>query len=465
MVLGGIHNCQKPLTLDGSNNNIPPNLLGGFRHGEIVNICVIGSGYVGLVAGTCLSELGNNVICVDNNEKKIEMLQKGEMPIYEPGLKELVERNAREGRLGFTTDLKDAVKKSDVVFIAVGTPPKSNGEADLSYIEGVAREIAGAISSYTVVVEKSTVPVETGEKVAATIEKSGVDRKLFDVVSNPEFLREGTAVDDFMNPDRVVIGSNSKKAVEIMKQLYAPLKVPILVTDIRSAEIIKHASNSFLATKISFINAVANVCELANADIVKVAEGIGLDSRIGKKFLNAGIGYGGSCFPKDVSAFIKISERLGYDFTFLKEVERINKEQRNRFIKKIEDELWNIKGKTVGILGLAFKPNTDDMREAPSIDIINALQQEGAKIKAFDPEAMETSKEILRDVQYCKDVYEAAKDSDALVICTEWNEFKEMDLEKINKLMKSNLIIDGRNIFEPGKMKKLGFRYISIGRK
>ncbi len=430
-----------------------------------MNIAVIGSGYVGLVAGTCLSELGNNVICVDNNAEKIEILKKGGVPIYEPGLEELIERNVKENRLSFTTDLKQAVKKSEIVFIAVGTPPKPNGEADLSYVENVAKEIAQAIEHYTIVVEKSTVPVETGEKVAETIKKQKVKPELFDVASNPEFLREGSAIQDFMKPDRVVIGSNSEKAIKKMKELYAPLNVPILVTDIRSAEIIKHASNSLLATKISFINAVANVCEVTGADIKKVAEGIGLDKRIGDKFLNAGIGYGGSCFPKDVQAFIKISSKNGYEFNLLQEVEAINKRQRERFVKKVADALWIVKGKTVGVLGLAFKPNTDDMRAAPSIDVINKLQAEGAKIKAFDPVAKETAKKILKDVEYCKDVYEVAKGADALVICTEWNEFREMDLNKVKSLMNHPLIIDGRNIFEPSKLKELGFNYISIGRK
>ncbi len=430
-----------------------------------MNIAVIGVGYVGLTSGTCLAELGNNVICVDIDKEKIDKLNNGEMPIYEPSLKELVERNTKESRLMFTTDLKEAIKKSDIIFICVGTPPRENGEADLSYVENVARQIAEHMDSYKVIVEKSTVPVETGEKVAETIKQNNVHNVEFDVVSNPEFLREGSAVHDTFNPDRIVIGANSEKAIEIMKKLYSPIKAPLIITDIRSAEVIKHASNSFLATKISFINAISNICELTGADIEKVAEGMGYDKRIGRSFLNAGIGYGGFCFPKDAAAFIRISDKYGYDFKLLKEVQKINDSRKEMFIKKIEKALWNLKGKTIGVLGLSFKPNTDDMRFAPSIDIINALQGEGAKIKAYDPEATEGAKKILKEVDYCKDPYEAAKDANALLILTEWNEFKELDLEKIKSLMKDKLVIDGRNIYNPEEMKRLGFAYLSVGRK
>ncbi|MBS3103208.1 UDP-glucose/GDP-mannose dehydrogenase family protein [Candidatus Woesearchaeota archaeon] len=429
-----------------------------------MNIAIIGSGYVGLTTGTCFAELGNNVICADIDKEKVENLRKAIMPIYEPGLKELLERNIREKRLEFTTDIKKAVSSAEVIFICVGTPPKESGEADLSYVENVADEIAKTISSYKVIVEKSTVPVETGEKVMETIRANNRNKVEFDVVSNPEFLREGSAVSDFMNPDRIVIGANSKKAREMMEKLYKPLNAPILFTDIKSAELIKHASNSFLAAKISFINAVANICELTGADVEKVAEGMGLDKRIGKQFLNAGIGYGGSCFPKDVDAFVKLAEKKGYNFELLKAVQKINKLQRNLFIKKIEDALWNIKNKTIGILGLAFKPNTDDMREAPSLDIISALQREGAKIKAYDPEAAEKSSKIFGNIEYCNDPYEAAKDSDALVILTEWSEFKELDLKKVKSLMRNSLVIDGRNIYNKSEMEKLGFKYISVGR-
>ena len=430
-----------------------------------MKITVIGTGYVGLTSGTCLAELGNDVICVDVIKEKIDMLNKGEMPIYEPGLKELVSRNVKEGRLKFTTDIKGAIKHSEIIFICVGTPPKNNGEADLSYVEDVAKEIAEHMDSYKVIVEKSTVPVETGEKVKESIKQNNKNNVEFDVVSNPEFLREGSAVEDTFNPDRIVIGTDSKKAADIMKKLYSPIKSPLIITDIRSAEIIKHASNSFLATKISFINAIAHICELTNADVEKVSEGLGYDKRIGKSFLNAGIGYGGFCFPKDASAFIRIAEKLGYDFKLLKEVQNINEKQIDFFIKKIEKALWNIKGKKIGVLGLAFKPNTDDMRFAPSVEIINILQKGGAKIKAYDPEAIENAKKILKDVEYCEDAYKTAEDVDALLILTEWNEFKEIDLGKIKSLMKNNLVIDGRNIYNPEEMKKSGLKYVSIGRK
>jgi len=430
-----------------------------------MKIAVIGAGYVGLTSGTCFAELGNDVICVDIDKEKIDMLNNGKIPIYEPGLKELIDRNRKENRLRFTTDIKEAIKDSEIIFICVGTPPKNNGEADLSYVEAVAKEIAEHMESYKVIVEKSTVPVETGEKVAETIKLNNKHNAEFDIVSNPEFLREGSAVNDTFSPDRIVIGTDSKKAADMMRKLYEPIKAPLIVTDIRSAEIIKHASNSFLATKISFINAIANICEKTGADIEKVAEGMGYDKRIGKAFLNAGIGYGGFCFPKDSAAFMRIAEKYGYDFKLLKDVQEINEKQKEFFIKKIEKALWNLKDKKIGILGLAFKPNTDDMRFAPSIDIINYLQKEGAKIKAYDPEAVENAKKLLKDIKYCKDPYEAAESADALLILTEWNEFKELDLDKIKDLMKNKLIIDGRNIYKPEEMKKLGFSYISIGRK
>lgn len=430
-----------------------------------MKIAVVGSGYVGLVTGACFAELGNDVICVDIDEDKINKLNNGIIPIYEPGLEELVARNRKEQRLRFTTDLREAIMHSEIIFICVGTPPKDNGEADLSYVENVARTIADVMDSYKLIVEKSTVPVETGEKVARTIRDYNSHKVDFDVVSNPEFLREGSAVNDFMAPDRIVVGCESEKAKKIMEKLYAPLKAPIIFTDIKSAEIIKHASNSFLAAKISFINAIANICELAGADVEKVAEGMGYDKRIGRRFLNAGIGYGGFCFPKDAEAFIKISKKLGYDFKLLKAVQEINQRQRKNFVKKIEKALWVVKGKIIGVFGLSFKPNTDDMRFAPSIDIIEELQREGAKIKAYDPEAMQRAKGILKNVVYCSNPYEVAKDSDALVILTEWNEFKEIDLKKIKSLMKHPLIIDGRNIYEPEAVKKEGFTYVSIGRK
>lgn len=430
-----------------------------------MKITIIGSGYVGLVTGTCLADLGNDVICVDIVEEKINNLKKGIIPIFEPGLDELIKRNVKEKRLTFTTDLKDSIRKSEIIFIAVGTPPKANGEADLSYIENVARAIGNEIDSYKVIVEKSTVPVETGEKVKKVIQLNNPHKAEFDVVSNPEFLREGSAVSDFLNPDRIVIGTDSKRAAEMMARLYKPLNATMITTDIRSAEIIKHASNSFLATKISFINAIANICEKAGGDVEKVAEGMGYDKRIGRSFLNAGIGYGGSCFPKDVSAFIKIAEKNGYDFRLLRDVESINKQQKLDFIKKIEENMWILNDKKIAILGLSFKPNTDDMREAPSIDIINALQKEGAKIKAYDPEASEKSRALLKNVDYCSNPYDAVSGCDAMVIVTEWNEFKELDMEKVKSLLNRPLIIDGRNIYDSAQMKKLGFEYVSIGRK
>jgi len=429
-----------------------------------MKISIIGTGYVGLVTGSCFADLGNEVICVDNNVKKIELLKKNVMPIYEPGIEELVRRNRKNGRLVFSASIKEGVKKSDIIFIAVGTPPKDNGEADLSSIEKVSCEIARAMTSYKLIVEKSTVPVETGKWVEHTIKinsKRGVE---FDVASNPEFLREGSAINDFMHPDRIVIGVETKRARDILFELYKPLKAPIIVTDIKSAEIIKHASNSFLAAKISFINAVSNICEAVGADVVKVAEGMGIDPRIGRSFLNAGVGWGGSCFPKDLAAFIRISEKLGYDFELLKAVEKINEEQKRLFVKKIEDTLWILDGKTIGVLGLSFKPNTDDIRFSPSIDVIKMLQKDGARIKTFDPQAMNKAKEVLDGVKFCKDAYEVARGSDCLVVVTEWNEFKEIDLLKIKRLLKVPLIIDGRNIYDPEKMKKLGFNYICIGR-
>lgn len=431
-----------------------------------MRICVVGTGYVGLVTGTCLAELGNNVICIDADTEKIDTLQKGIMPIYEPGLEEIVHRNVKEERLAFTTSIAEGVGASDIVFIAVGTPPKEDGEADLSFVEEVARDIALNMKSYKVIVEKSTVPVETGEWVAHTIKINNKNKVEFDVVSNPEFLREGTAIHDTMNPERIIIGTNSERAERIMRELYKPFNAPIIVTDIKSAEIIKHASNAFLAMKISFINAISIICELTGADVVKIAEGMGYDSRIGKAFLNAGCGFGGFCFPKDLEAFIKISEKLGYDFELLRAVKKINEEQKKLMAKKIKDALWIIKGKTIGILGLAFKPNTDDMRFAPSIDIIKQLQIDGARIKVFDPVAMERADRhrLLEDVEFCKNAYEAAMDCDCLVILTEWNEFRKLDLLRIKETMKNPVIIDGRNIYDPATMKEMGIVYAGIGR-
>ncbi|MDB4349466.1 UDP-glucose/GDP-mannose dehydrogenase family protein [Omnitrophica bacterium] len=430
-----------------------------------MNIAIIGTGYVGLVTGACLAELGNNVICVDNDKFKIESLKKGRITIYEPGLGELVKRNLRRNRLEFTSGIKGAVKKSRIIFIAVGTPPKPNGEADLSFVEDVSKEIAKSMTSYKLIVEKSTVPIETGGWVERTIKLNNKRKISFNVASNPEFLREGSAVDDFMHPDRIVIGVENKKAKDLLLELYEPLNVPIVVTNIKSAEIIKHASNSFLATKISFINAISNICERGGADIVEVAKGIGLDKRIGPSFLDAGIGFGGSCLPKDIHAFVYISEKLGYNFDLLREVRKINEDQRELLIKKIKDNVWNLENKTIGVLGLSFKPNTDDIRDAPAVDIIRALVKQGVKVKVFDPQAMKKAKGILKGVTFCKDPYDVAGKSDCLLVVTEWNEFKELDFKRIKKLLRQPLIIDGRNMYEPKKMKRLGFKYIGIGRK
>jgi UDPglucose 6-dehydrogenase len=406
------------------------------------------------------------VVGIDNDLAKIRKLKGGKIPIYEPGLEEMIRRNVKACRLSFASDVKTGVKNSEVIFIAVGTPPKDNGEADLSFVERVAKDIAVSMRSYKLIVEKSTVPVNTGEWVERTMKTFNKRGVKFDVASNPEFLREGSAIDDFMNPDRVVIGVNSKKARDILTELYKPLKAPIVVTDIKAAELIKHASNSFLAMKISFINAIANICDRIGADVSEVAKGIGLDKRIGDKFLNAGLGFGGFCFPKDLSAFIRIAEKAGYELGLLKEVEKINSGQKLMLIKKLEDLVWNLPGKTVGILGLAFKPDTDDLRYAPSIDIISILKKQGVKIKVFDPVAMPKARKILgKGVCFCKDAYSAAEGSDCLIIVTEWNQFKELDLARIKRSMKQPVIVDGRNIYNPDEMRKAGFTYACIGRR
>jgi UDPglucose 6-dehydrogenase len=429
-----------------------------------VNLSVIGTGYVGLVTGTCFAEAGHNVICVDRDAEKVKLLQGGGMPIYEPGLEELVKRATAAGRLRFTTSTAEGVEGSDVVFIAVPTPPMPDGSVDLSFIEGVSREIAGAMNSYKIIVDKSTVPVKTGQKVAETIKRYCKSRIDFDVVSNPEFLREGFAVDDFMKPDRVVVGVASQRPVQSMKEIYAPYNAPIIVTDINSAELIKHAANSFLALKISYINAVSIVCEASGANVQEVAAGMGMDARIGRRFLDASLGFGGSCFPKDLSAFIQISETMGYSFGLLKEVQRINAEQMNRFIKKIVDTMWVLKGKTIGVLGLAFKQNTDDVRESPAIDLCRRLQKEGAALRVHDPQAMEKAKAVLKDVTYVADMDEVADGCDALVIATEWPQFKQLNLERARRSLTHPIIFDGRNLFDIDEMERLGFLYKSIGR-
>ena len=437
-----------------------------------MKIAVIGAGYVGLVSGVCFAHIGHEVTCIDVNKERIRNLKKGKVPIYEPGLDKLLEESLANGRLSFAPSIKEGIKGSIAIFIAVGTPSKKNGDADLTYVENVAREIAENMDSYKLVIEKSTVPAETGKKVERTIrlniprkyKKEGKQVFDFDVASNPEFLREGSAVSDFMNPDRVVIGVESKKAEEILREIYKPLKPKMVVTDINSAELIKHASNSFLATKISFINTIAQVCEHVGADVLQVAEGMGYDKRIGRNFLDAGIGYGGSCFPKDVDAFIRLSERNGYDYKLLKEVREINEAQKKSFLRLIEDKMWIIKNKVIGILGLAFKPNTDDMRNAPSLDIIAALQSEGAKIRAYDPQSMPNAKKMLKDISYAKDPYSLAKGCDCLLLLTEWDEFKNLDFKKIQSAMRHAILFDGRNMYHQEKFEKIGIEYYGIGR-
>lgn len=430
----------------------------------MVRIAIIGTGYVGLTTGACFAEVGHDVVCVDNDSKKVARLQAGGIPIYEPGLEDIVKKNVAAKRLRFTDQIADGVAHAEVIFIAVPTPPRADGSVDMSFVERVAREVAGAMSEYKIVVDKSTVPVKTGEKVAQTIKrynKRGVD---FDVVSNPEFLREGCAVQDLMQPDRVVIGVTRETPVAKMKAIYEPFGAPIIVTDINSAELIKHACNSFLALKISYANALSVICEASGANVDDVVHGLGLDKRIGRAFLNAGLGYGGSCFPKDLSAFVHIADELGYDFRLLKEVQNINAEQIARFLAKIHDKLWIVKDKTIGVLGLAFKPNTDDMRLAPSLEVIRPLLKEGARIRAYDPKAMEKSREVLPEIEYCDSPYAAASGADAVVVCTEWDEFRQLDLEKLRSVMAHPTVLDGRNIFDPKQMQALGFDYTSIGR-
>ena len=431
----------------------------------MVKITIVGTGYVGLVTGACFAEVGHQVICVDNDLKKVAFLQGGGIPIYEPGLEELVKKNVAAGRLRFTGQIADGVANSEVIFIAVPTPPKPDGSVDMTFVERVAREIAGAMTEYKIIVDKSTVPVKTGDKVAQTIKRHNKQQIEFDVVSNPEFLREGCAVGDLLHPDRVVIGVGSDRPVAKMKAVYTPFQAPIIVTDINSAELIKHACNSFLALKISYANALSVICEASGANITDVVTGMGLDKRIGRAFLNAGLGYGGSCFPKDISAFVHITQELGYDFRLLKEVQKINTEQAERFLKKIHETLWIVKDKTIGVLGLAFKPDTDDMRLAPSLDILRPLIQEGARIKAFDPQAMTKAKEFLPEIEYCPDAYAAAAGVDALILCTEWKEFQSLDLAKLKSVMGHPTLFDGRNVFDPKRMADLGFTYVSIGRR
>jgi len=432
-----------------------------------MKLTIIGTGYVGLVSGACFAEVGHNVICVDNDLKKVEMLRAGGIPIYEPGLEEMVKRNVGAGRLHFTGSTTEGVEKSDVIFIAVPTPPQPDGSVDLSYIERVARDIAAGMTSYKIVVDKSTVPVKTGEKVAETIKRYCKAKVEFDVVSNPEFLREGFAVDDLMKPDRIVVGVGSPRPAAAMRELYAPFNAPIIVTDINSAELIKHAANSFLALKISYINAIATICEASGANVEEVANGMGMDARIGRRFLNAGLGFGGSCFPKDLSAFIKIADQLGYDFQLLKEVQHINADQMERFLKKMTDTLWVLKDKKIGVLGLAFKQNTDDVRMSPAIDLCQRLLKEGASLRVFDPKAMDKAKAVLppgKSITYVTEMNDVAEGCDAVVVATEWPEFKQLNLDRARHSMTHPILFDGRNLFDPAEMEKLGWVYKSVGR-
>ncbi len=433
-----------------------------------MNLAVVGTGYVGLVTGTCFAETGNHVICVDINEQKVKRLQNGEIPIYEPGLDVLFERNTRQGRLKFTTSLSDAIQEAEIIFLALPTPPGGDGSADLSYILGVATQLSELIQDYKVIVDKSTVPVGTSEKVHAILAKQ-LPTTLFDVVSNPEFLREGVAVDDFMKPDRVVIGASSERARRLMRELYEPFVRqgnPILFMDERSAEMTKYAANSYLATRISFMNEIANLCELVGANVDMVRIGIGSDTRIGKRFLFPGVGYGGSCFPKDVQALAKTATEFAYDFKILKSVMNVNDLQRSLLAKKIKTFFKeDIQGKTIGIWGLAFKPNTDDIREAPALYIIDELLQAGANVKAFDPEAMENVKAIYGDrIQLANDQYEAIIGADALAIVTEWSVFRTPSFKVMRELLKTPAIFDGRNLYDLERMAEEGFYYESIGR-
>lgn len=432
-----------------------------------MHISVIGTGYVGLVTGICFAEYGLSVTCVDNNEKKIKLLNKGTVPFYEPGAEELLQRNLKAGRLHFTTNIAEAVESALVIFIAVGTPPRGDGSADMRHVENVAKEVARHIKSYKVIVTKSTVPVGTGEKLREIISKNLEENVDFDIVSNPEFLREGAAIEDFMRPNRVVIGASSEQAVAIMKDLYRPLyliETPFVITDVKTAELIKYTSNAFLATKVSFINEIANLCETVSADVQVVAKAMGLDKRIGSKFLHAGPGYGGSCFPKDTLALLQIARGSDTELNIIEAVVKANEHQKKRAAKKIKDAMGALKGKTICILGLSFKPNTDDMRDAPSLFIIKELLRAGAKIRTFDPVAMEQAKNIFPKITYCKDAYDAAKGTDAVVIVTEWNQFRNLELSRLKNLLKGKFFFDLRNIYEPEKVRKLGFNYYSIGR-
>jgi UDPglucose 6-dehydrogenase len=436
----------------------------GHQGGIVKRICVIGVGYVGLVTGACFADLGNQVAALDIDEERIAGLKQGLMPIYEPGLEELVARNARSGRLAFTTSYADALREAEYVFIAVGTPEGVDGEADLKHVRAVAEAVARQMTRPLVVVNKSTVPVGTGDWVADIIRGHQPKPIPFSVVSCPEFLREGSAIGDFMNPARTVLGSLDREAAEKVAQLHLPLRAPIVITDLRTAEMIKYASNAFLATKISFINEIANICEALGADVKEVASGMGYDPRIGRHFLDAGLGYGGSCFPKDVKALAYMAAEKGRHPQLLQAVMDINADSRRQIVRKVGDLLGDLQGKVVGLLGLTFKPNTDDLREAPALEVAQRLIQDGATVRAYDPVGMPRAGALLPAVQMTSDPYEMAKGADALVVCTEWNEFKNLDLERVRDLMRQPVIVDGRNIYDPQWMRTLGFRYLGIGR-
>lgn len=432
-----------------------------------MNICVIGTGYVGLVTGACLAEFGMNLICVDNDIQKIDLLKQGKITIYEPGLDNLVAKGTREGRLRFSSSIEEGVKSSLVIFIAVGTPPNEDGSADLRFVEEVGKEIAPWMDGYKVVVMKSTVPVGTARRLKELIQKHQPQPAPFDIVSNPEFLREGSAIEDFMRPDRVIIGAESEQAVAIMKDIYSALyliETPFILASLESAEMIKYATNGFLATKVTFINEIANLCEKVGADVHHVAKAMGLDGRIGKKFLHPGPGYGGSCFPKDTRALSKIAHEKGYTFRVLDSVIQANEDQKKRMVAKIKGMVGDLRGKKIGILGLSFKPNTNDIRESSSIAIIRGLLEMEAKVKTFDPAAMEEAKAILPEVEYGKDAYDVASGADALVLVTEWNQFRRLDLLRIKALLKEPIFIDLRNVYDPAHMKRLGFHYCGVGR-
>lgn len=430
-----------------------------------MKVAVIGTGYVGLVTGVVLAQLGNDVICVDKDSEKVEKLRQGIPPIYEPGVEEMLRQGLKDGFLHISDSIAEAVRASDVVFIAVGTPPSADGTPDLTAVRAVATEIARNIDRYTVIVNKSTVPVGSGDMVEEIILSHSVDPSLFDVVSNPEFLREGSAIHDTLHPDRIVIGAKNRTAAVKLVDLYATLQAPMIVTDLNSAELIKYGANSFLAMKISFINALSRICELCNANVADVAAGIGSDARIGNQFLNAGLGWGGSCFPKDVQGMVRVAEDLGYDFDLLKDVIRINEDQTLHFLRRLEQQLGGLEGKRIALMGLAFKPNTDDIRDAKSLVMIDFILSKGGSVVAYDPVAQDNVRELYPDIDYAPGVYELGEDADAIVVVTEWNEFRNLDLERIGKSMKQRLIFDGRRLYDRSKAVRAGFEYYTIGSK